>query len=130
MSEWLTTGQMIDTLKDGEIAEPQDQPYRRVKRVNIVGLCFVDKNGEVDEKLGHGGRVVIGELFLGHKWRILPNYVSFEEAMKALKEGKYIEGHHPDGSKEGFFKDDTVGWGRFPKMIEHAKWSIEGDSDE
>lgn len=72
----LTTGEMIDQLKVGEIAQ--------------------DKNGEIVRRGNEGIETSEGKfincnyLFLSQKWHILPKYVSFEEAMQALKEGKRV----------------------------------------
>lgn len=120
--EWMSTGAMIDRLQVGEVAECQEETVSNVKKTDD-GIWWYDHLSGITKSyvtLGNG----ISEL----KWRILPKNVSFEEAMKALRDGKSIEGHLPDGSKESFHKDDTVGWGRFPKMIGQAKWTIEGDS--
>lgn len=82
MSEWLTTGQMIDRLKVGQVAE--GMTYWEVKK--IVNGCGYDSIVEVNS----GEQVKMSESFLEEKWRILPNYVSFEEAMKAFKQDEEI----------------------------------------
>lgn len=87
MKEWLTTGQMIDRLKVGEVA-----------------VCSLDVN-DLAVKKTHDGRIVHTESSKGHlvlsfdtnnKWRILPKYVSFKEAMKAVEEGKKAYWHYED----------------------------------
>lgn len=86
MSEWLTTGQMIDKLEVGEIAE--GSTHWEVKRL---------PDGRIVE-LNSGDTFGLDVSFLNEQWRILPNFVSFEEAMKALKEGKPVY-CHPNWSK-------------------------------
>ena len=51
MSEWLTTGAMIDRLKVGEMAECESTPsfYKYVVR-NSNGLYWCGKNGKYDVK--------------------------------------------------------------------------------
>lgn len=93
-NEWLTTGQMIDRLKVGDVAElkfDENVPYSKESAIehyvtNQDGIRWcVDAEGK-----DVNGRFVLADCALNYKWRILPNYVSFEEAMKALKEGKTV----------------------------------------
>nr|QRZ17583.1 hypothetical protein JUJ52_17725 [Virgibacillus sp. AGTR] len=62
------------------------------------------------------------------EWRILPNYVSFEEAMEALNKGKITHFHpfhnqsvtvHPDANLQGWI--ETYTW----KDLITGKWTIE-----
>jgi hypothetical protein len=87
MSEWLTTGQMIDRLKVGEVAESEDgklqvyfeEPFKILKRKYInTGDTRLFEVWDSNRK---------------RKWRILPRYVSFEEAMKAFEKGKKVYFH-------------------------------------
>ncbi|WP_121605334.1 hypothetical protein [Virgibacillus sp. Bac332] len=94
MSKWLTTGEMIDQLKVGEVAETNEQAGLRVKYTKECGLIYVNEHEVIDLDNGKEGRVFITSDYIKNmKWRILPNYVSFEEAMKAGKEGKTIAYH-------------------------------------
>lgn len=77
MCEWLTTGQMIDQLKDGEIAESLDGTYTAYWDNGCLKFC--DKHGDVQ------GRIIKSDQ--KRKWRIIPR-VSFKEAYEAYKEGK------------------------------------------
>lgn len=101
MSEWMTTGEMIDRLKVGEVAE-QKQDGWRVTRKN--GLVFIDKDGDIDKNKGDKGHMIlVNGYVIGSKWRILPKYVSFEEAMKALKDGLIVRAHDGTG---GYYEFD------------------------
>ncbi|MBT2601401.1 MULTISPECIES: hypothetical protein [unclassified Oceanobacillus] len=94
--ELLTTGQMIDQLKVGEVARnDNDSNTIFVKRAETGGIYKCFKDGTTRES------AFLVSAFVDSKWRILPNYVSFEDAMKALKDGKTVE-LHIDG------KDDLV----------------------
>lgn len=93
MSEWLTTGQMIDRLKVGEVSYNMDGHY--VKKNENGSLVYCDKNGIPRSNFG-SSVVFLNGFFLSAKWRILPKYVTFEEAMKALKDGKKVRFHVRD----------------------------------
>lgn len=95
MGELLTTGQMIDRLKVGQIAEIVECKYNtrfhrtKVKRNNSGHLVY-------SEKLPHkwdDTPIQMTDLVFKCKWRILPDYVSFEEAMQAVREGKQVAYH-------------------------------------
>ncbi|PAV30293.1 hypothetical protein CIL05_07435 [Virgibacillus profundi] len=77
MGDWLTTGQMIDKLKVGERADS----VKKFTGYNVTktnrGIVF-----------GDGEPLFMNSVALDIKWKITPVYVTFEEAMKALKEGK------------------------------------------
>jgi hypothetical protein len=78
MSEWLTTGQMLDVLRVGEIAE--GSTHWEVRKL--------DDGSVVELNSGNQFKLDIG--FLNESWRIIPKYVSFEDAMKALEAGKKV----------------------------------------
>lgn len=86
MTEWLTTGQMIDRLKVGEVAQAYKNNELRfeIKRTSYYYQPF--KNITTNDNL-----ILNDDLITNFKWRILPKYVSFEEALKALREGKTIK---------------------------------------
>jgi hypothetical protein len=83
MSEWLTTGQMIDSLEDEEIAESIDGEYKAYWQNGCLRFC--DRHGDVQERIVKSDQK--------RKWRILPRYVSFEKAMNAFKKGKKVYFH-------------------------------------
>ncbi|MGM7720697.1 hypothetical protein [Metabacillus sp. Hm71] len=115
MTKWLTTGQMIDRLKVGVIAETEEQKsnsfisgkftnHATVRDDGLISFCSKDGNC-----MGYG-LFSLTEQHRNLMWRILPKYVTFEEAMKALKEGKVItwqkwndENQELSFSRENFF---------------------------
>jgi len=66
------------------------------------------------------------------KWRILPEYVSFDEAMKSLKEDKTVFYHINNGhcievnnyTNVGIFEEGGI---TFKEMI-LGNWTVEGES--
>ncbi|WP_409297719.1 hypothetical protein V1498_06720 [Peribacillus sp. SCS-26] len=89
MSEWLTTGQMIDQLNIGQVAKcltKQPGIHKHVTRTeDDVKWCEADGTLNPDYLfLQMGGGAA------NFKWRILPKYVSFGEAMEALSKGKLV----------------------------------------
>ncbi|MCR1833091.1 hypothetical protein NSA56_01605 [Oceanobacillus caeni] len=138
MSELLTTGQMIDRLKVGEVAELEKD--KRIPTNYGPSYCYVSKFGDGDIRwckedgtLPSSSPLSIYGHVLTWKWRILPNYVSFEEAMKALKEGKTVVLH------KGTFPEITVfkHWFKLETREEitfsdlfNGKWTIAGESNE
>ena len=87
MTKLLTTGEMIDTLQVGEVAVGVDGYYQETK------LRMTDHHEIVYARGKSSSANNFFELnAFSHKaeWRILPRYVSFDEAMGALKEGKTV----------------------------------------
>ena len=87
MSEWLTTGEMIDKLKPGEVAESKPTEWCgtpvgsfRVIKTQNGAICFDDSDDYMP----------LNEFNMRLQWRILPRYVTFDRAMKALAEGKTV----------------------------------------
>ncbi|UYL94101.1 hypothetical protein PK51_gp54 [Geobacillus phage vB_GthS_PK5.1] len=117
MSEWLTTGEMIDRLKAGEVAECVNENYKVMFKAT-EGLVYVDDDGKTKKKLGLDGKFIIANSVLKNqlRWRILPRYVSFEEAMKALTNGKTVWLWQGD-EKVGYYIDKESG----------KLWAIAGD---
>jgi hypothetical protein len=124
-NEWLTTGQVIDRLKVGEKAETVEFPPICINMKNDYvtynGSCFVWSNGD---------QLMINDLTKYIKWNILPNYVSFEEAMKAVREGKAVYLHAKDGEvvarlKKEFFL--SFGNWQLGEFLE-GNWTIEADT--
>jgi hypothetical protein len=117
MSEWLTTGEMIDRLKVGEVAEAVSG---MVKGWKVEKLPADENFGERivwRDVLGVDRNVIqLNENVINAKWRILPKYVSFEEAMKALMNGKTVWLWQGD-EKVGYYIDRKSG----------KLWAIAGD---
>lgn len=120
--EWLTTGQMIDRLKVGEVAESKDG-YYAVRRTENRGIVFNDNVP-----------LVVNIIALEMRWRILPKYVSFICAMKAVKDGytvrcypdndaSYIEFNEADSMHSVASQWGVLSWGQ----LTTAKWTIEED---
>lgn len=129
MSEWLTTGEMIDRLKVGEVAQAYDEEGKealfRVQRTSEFHTPFRNLDNDNNE-------LFFNERLLKLKWRILPRYVSFEEAMKALREGKKVRFHVPEGkniviTSHNFIENIytihgcSLSWG----YLLEGKWTIE-----
>lgn len=119
MSEWMTTGEMVDKLKVGETAK--GNTHWVVKKVTDGRIL-----------LASGYEFGIDHSFLKESWRIIPKYVSFGKAMRALKEGYTVRCYpEDDGGYLEFDEADTLhavayGWTRITwgTFIED-KWTIE-----
>ncbi|WP_040985504.1 hypothetical protein [Oceanobacillus jeddahense] len=99
MSELLTTGQMIDRLKHGEIAVGE------VSELGTVIQVIKRESGGIkllEDGFGERTLMLDGGVVDSVKWRIEPNYVSFEEAVKAWKQGKRIKWISPDRTHEKY----------------------------
>ncbi|WP_077623818.1 hypothetical protein [Sediminibacillus massiliensis] len=141
MREWLTTGEMIDRLKVGERAELESAKcipsnygpsYKHVikKEDGDIRWCKNDGSLPSPSPLQIFGHV------LTWKWRILPNYVSFEEAVRALKDGKRVAlwNERTNEFLTSFNKSISIqfleGTGlSFDKWI-NGKWTIEEADNE
>ncbi|MED5042516.1 hypothetical protein P9848_11210 [Geobacillus stearothermophilus] len=104
MSELLTTGQMIDRLKPGEVAECVNAEAEKLesKRVKI------NDSGNLQYLDGYGF-IVTEFMRTKAKWRILPRYVTFDRAMKALAEGKTVWAWKDGRKQEGYWIDRESG---------------------
>lgn len=134
MTEWLTTGQMIDRLRVGEVAIGYIHDYETyVKKLKTGNIAHVEENGEVIK--GPMRYLTLSSGFGKIRWKIKPSYVSFEEAMKALKTGKTIKYHIIDGrvrtirpieATSRLENTEIAGWALI-HLID-GKWTIEGDT--
>ncbi|WP_337970230.1 hypothetical protein [Virgibacillus salexigens] len=96
MSEWLTTGEMIDKLKIGEVAELKNTYVKGIEDIAYNAVIRDDEGFKwyrIDRDKKDSECFEINDVVINWEWRILPNYVSFEEAMKALREGKTVYCH-------------------------------------
>jgi hypothetical protein len=123
MSEWLTTGEMIDRLEEGEVAEDSKQLMTASWDGGKLKFKIID-GSEYDY-------ITLNDRNL--KWRILPRYVNFEEAMKALMNGKTVWLWVND-NKVGYYIDKESGklWAivgdctaQVEKIYFSDKWTIE-----
>lgn len=126
MTKFLTTGQMIDTLKVGEIAETEEG-YKVIRNKN-QSIVYINK----DPKCGQFLAMDLTTHRL--KWTILPNYVSFDEAMNALKEGKnlkfYFSQLHVDRDIPIYLnKDVYLASINFTQLF-NGKWMTEGEPND
>ncbi|WP_141554326.1 hypothetical protein [Virgibacillus ndiopensis] len=127
MSEWLTTGQMIDKLKVGEVAKRKNSDLH-IKKVTSSIHKFCTEDGDVS-----GFReVTLDGMIVGHKWTILPNYVSFEDAMKALKEGKKVKVIYPNGEHDHIYgkQSGVLLTGTIWDELFEGKWTVEDGDDK
>jgi hypothetical protein len=120
-SELLTTGQMIDLLKVGEVAEVVSGG------VNKGYKLYINERGDFVSIGDNTTCAVMNKGCINAKWRILPRFVSFEEARKAFDQGKTIWCEYR-GKKEWYSgvlcheqKEASPSWGE----IRFGKWSID-----
>lgn len=83
MSEWLTTWEMFSRLKDGEIAVSEDGKFR-VRKFGENTYYLVNQDGD------YLSQITLTSSFVDCRWRILSNYVRFEKAKEAFRQGKTI----------------------------------------
>ncbi|OLN21424.1 hypothetical protein BTO30_15010 [Domibacillus antri] len=123
MSEWLTTGQMIDRILEGEVA--RNTLGQRVKIHSSGALVWFDNDQMVD----------LNKRTVMERWQILPNYVSFEVAMEALKEGNDVT-FHPEGQPKKkitppqfiLLRMECIEIGKYSlSNLINGKWSIVED---
>lgn len=120
MSELLTTGQMIDRLKVGEVAECVEGVLKGIKLKKFipkgVGQFYLARED------GSTFSIYLSESYLGCKWRIQSEFVTFGKAMAALMEGKTVWAWK-DGEKQvGYYIDKETRelWGIVPDECEGA----------
>ncbi|WP_085521388.1 hypothetical protein [Tuberibacillus sp. Marseille-P3662] len=130
MTEFLTTGQMVDRLKVLDVAKGISGidghiQYLTLRNDGVITDCDRDGNeyGESPELM------ILNRNMRNKRWRILPRYVSFEEAMKAIGEGKTVK-FHESPSKEiivdqyvclGIFEEDGIAF----RDLFDGQWTIE-----
>lgn len=126
LSKLLTTGQMIDQLKVGEIAEGVEGFFRKTQltMTDYNEIVFVNHKDSTHNKF-----FKINSFTHKAKWIINPQYVTFEEAIEAMKEGKKVRIHITSGvTKDVTIGDNMIGMGLgeygFYTFLK-SKWSIE-----
>lgn len=90
MDNLLTTGQLIDTMKIGDIAEAVVACEELTVIRTEEGLKCLDDWGKFSP-------FILDDDRLSYKWRILPKFVTFEKAYEAGRQGKVINFHAKDG---------------------------------
>lgn len=113
MSELLTTGQMIDKLKDDEIAKSMDGEYEAYWHNGL--LKFRDKHGDVQERIIKSDQK--------RRWQIIPKFVKSEEALKAYQDGKTVVLHL--GDKKYKYSKSLVEEPFILRVFVNGYWTIE-----
>jgi hypothetical protein len=120
----LTTGQMIDKLEVGEIAEGSFGDFM-LYVTKVKSGCFYQCSDGTGDKFDKPFTVFAGVTEV--KWGIIPKFVTFEEAMNAFSKGKTIWCEYK-GKKvwySGVFchekKEASPSFGE----IRFGKWSID-----
>ncbi|CDQ39521.1 hypothetical protein [Virgibacillus salexigens] len=88
MNKWLTTGEMIDQLTVREVAISQSGDEASWEGGELM---FEPSTHKIMEN-NFSRRM--NKVYQNENWKIRPRYVSFEEAMKALREGKEVRLHY------------------------------------
>jgi hypothetical protein len=122
MYEQLTTGQMIDKLKIGEIADGISGIHTYVvTKLKSGEIVFLDEDDEatiLDTRLD--------DKVLSATWTIRPKFVTFEEAKKAYEEGKTVISYLENHGIIKFDKDNEMETNIIlTKRIFEGKWIIE-----
>ncbi|MEK4824496.1 hypothetical protein NSS71_08050 [Niallia sp. FSL W8-0951] len=123
MTNYLTTGQMIDLLEIGRIGECVNAPVANKKKKQVI-IDGLDSN----LKYRDGYEFKFTPFMRKEaKWIILPKYVSLEEAIEYLRDGgvvtMYIRNIEHSFSKENYFTS-FVEKGISIDDFLVAKWSI------
>jgi len=100
--EWLSTGEMIEKLKVGEIAELFET--HQVKYVTSFDAVYKKEDGSVCwcRKEGHvksNFSIVMDRNAVNFKWHILPRFVSFGEAMEHFGPNTTLRSWVPEESE-------------------------------
>ncbi|WP_200415966.1 hypothetical protein [Virgibacillus salexigens] len=120
MSKWLTTGEMIDQLTVREVAISQSGDEASWEGGELM---FEPSTHKIMEN-NFSRRM--NKVYQNENWKICPRYVSFEEAMKALREGKKATFHYA-GGKTTVGLQGSMDWVRTStwNRIINGKWTIE-----
>lgn len=83
MPEWLKTGEMIDLLKDGQLAKNNQGNFILRKS---YGFIWCEEDGSYLENK----YLPINDITLDMKWKLIPEkrFVSFEDGNKEIKNVK------------------------------------------
>lgn len=114
---------MINNLKVGQVAEASDMEMGSVTKTPNGEIVWTEET----RKRRQWDIPSLNCAFMNAKWRILPRYTSFEEAMKALKDGKKVTYH--DRSWSTTFNNEmsieSTGLESFNFLdLFEGKWSI------
>ncbi|AZV43598.1 hypothetical protein BAOM_2989 [Peribacillus asahii] len=119
MSEWLTIGKLVDQLNVGEIAECSDgKSYVTVTEEGHFSFC--DKNGHHRCFLDFYATKPNRE----RMYRIVPNYVTLDEAIAAYQDGKTIVSYWRGSTMEFTKKAECDKWTVCSGRFFDGKWTI------
>jgi hypothetical protein len=125
--EWITTGQMIDQLKMNHVAESNYENCKTFVIKKEHGYFMHVNEQKLEDGLGLPFQITVPAIIKA-KWRILPKFVTLEEAKKAFEEGKII-GWHLEGDRTlNFCRDNdelTDPMTIKIKRLFEGKWTIE-----
>ncbi|MEN2765660.1 hypothetical protein [Ornithinibacillus xuwenensis] len=123
MSEWLTTGKMIDNLKVGQVAVSVSVPHGEALLSDKVIL-----NENILVWKDNNRKFIVNDFTKDMKWVIVPNYVTFENAMQAVEEDKLVHFHPKENDHLIVRKEGTLTWFAhyYWKDLIDGKWTIEG----
>lgn len=144
MNKLLSTGEMIDKLKVGETAKLHEKHIKGVEDI-VYDAVTRDHQGirwtRSDKEELSDKPLYLNDIVINYVWRILPNYVSFSEAMKAVEEGKDVHCQYNDESITLKSYNNRIGSICFDKhcvggggaeikiaWIVAGKWTIEDDN--
>ena len=68
MSKWITTGQMVDTMQIGQIAEADTKADKNYVKRTLSGFFWCDKNGKI---LDAGEILHLSSGLLKIKWNFI-----------------------------------------------------------
>lgn len=130
MSKDLTLWELIASMKIGELAECIYSP----SGLYIKGRVMVRTSGGIFE-CGESDNVLeLSKDWMETKWRILPRYVSLEDAMQAIKDGATVRCYpENDGGYIEFSEADSLHYvaSQWTSIsvgtFFGAKWTIEED---
>ena len=122
MDDLVTTGQLIDTMKIGDIAEA-------VVACEELTVIRTEEGLKCWDDWGKFSPFTLDDDRLSYKWRILPKFVTFEKAYEAGKQGKKVKFLHDDGTlREVDFdiciEDNKLSYYTLKDLIE-GKWIVE-----
>ena len=126
MEKLLTTGQMIDQLKRGEVAENLEGYKVTYGRKGDLLLYNDNKDLEAEGDCKFSTNY---EWIKNDKWKILRNYVSFNVAYQSLKTGNIVRFHGEDGIRydiedfEVAISDYGIGDYSLEDLVE-GKWEV------
>lgn len=132
MNSWITTSELIDELRVGEVAELHskwlegmpDFAYDAVTKNEggDIVWCMKDESSVDNKSISLKGTTI------NFTWRILLNYVCFNEALDAMNGGaRSVVLHTFDGFftfSQGQFHSQELGAFTLKELYE-SKWTIE-----